>query len=115
MLTFSKLLVLLLVAALSGAPLAAHGLGSNAPAHERPAGCHEDGGDLPAPLPTSHSCCQGMHHPAILQPGSSLRPSTQISAPVEYSRDVAVVAAFNSPSSLVIESGGPPVISPLRV
>ena len=107
---------MLLLAGVIAAPPAAHGLLlDRAAAQQLPAGCHEDGGNIPAPAPASHSCCQVGHHPAILQQSSAWRPSLQVSAQVESSQDVAVVAASNSFASLVIESGGPPVISPLRV
>ena len=112
---FSKTLVLLLLAAVVAAPLAAQALQPGAPRHQRPAGCHEDGGNAPAPTPISHSCCEGEHQPAILQQGSTLRSSFQVSAQVESSPDAAVVAAFNPFPSFVVASGGPPVISPLRL
>jgi hypothetical protein len=113
--TFSRTLVWLLLATVIAAPLAAQGLLLDRAAAQPPAGCHEDGGNVPAPAPTSHNCCQVGHHPAILQQSSSSRPALQGLAQVKSSQDAAVVAAFNSFPSIVIESGGPPVMSPLRV
>jgi hypothetical protein len=114
--TLSRTLVLLLLAAVITLPVAAHGLLVDAAAaYHPPAGCHEDAGSIPAPAPASHNCCQLGHHPAILPASSAPRPPLQISAPIECSQDVPATAAFNFPSSLVIESGGPPVMSPLRV
>ena len=112
--------MLLLLAAVVATPLAAQGLRPDGPTHERPAGCHrstdhDDGGSVPAPGPASHSCCQGGHHPAMLQQSSSLRPSLQLSAQVVSSQDAPVVAAFHPLQSYVVVSGGPPVMSPLRV
>jgi hypothetical protein len=108
--------MLLLLAAVIAAPLALQGLLlDRAAARQLPAGCHEDGGSIPAPAPASHSCCQVGHHPAILQQSSVSRPSFQISAQVESSPDAAVSAVSHSSLSLVIESGGPPTMSPLRV
>jgi hypothetical protein len=107
--------VLLLLAAVVATPLSAQGLRPDGPSHERPAGCHHDGGSVPAPGPASHSCCQGGHHPAMLQQSSSLRPSLQLSALVVSSPDAPVVAAFHPLPNLVIVSGDPPVMSPLRV
>ncbi|HXR16777.1 MAG TPA: hypothetical protein VN777_11320 [Terriglobales bacterium] len=111
----SKALVFLLLAAVMAAPRAAQGLRSDNPAHEPAAGCHEDGGSVPAPAPTSHSCCQAGHSPAILQQSSTLQPSLQVSAQVEFSQNAAAVAAFNLFPSFVFVSGGPPLLSPLRV
>jgi hypothetical protein len=111
----SRALVFLLLAAVVAAPLAAQGLRSDRPAHEPPAGCHEDSGRVPAPGPTSHSCCQAGHSPAILQQSSSLQPSLQVSAQVESSQDAAAETAFNLFPSSMIVTGGPPLLSPLRV
>jgi hypothetical protein len=114
--TSFRTLMLLLVAAVIAAPLAVQGLLlDRAAARQLPAGCHEDGGNIPVPAPASHSCCQVGHHPAILQQSSASRPSLQISAQVESCQDAAVVAVSNSFPSIVIESGSPPVMSPLRV
>jgi hypothetical protein len=112
---FSKTLVWLLLTAVFAAPLAAQGLRPEAPSHERLAGCHEETGNVPAPGPASHSCCQAGHHPAILQQSSSSRPELQVFALAEAYQDAAVVAAFNPFPHLVIVSGDPPVVSPLRV
>jgi len=112
---FSKMLVLLLLAAVTAAPLAAQGFRSDLASHGRAAGCHEDDGNLPAPEPTSHTCCLGEHHPAILQQSSTSRPLLQVSAAVEYSLDAAAVAAFNLFPSFAVASVRPPVMCPLRV
>jgi hypothetical protein len=113
--TFARTLVLLLLTAVIAAPLAAQGLLLDAAAQQLPAGCHEDGGNIPVPTPTSHSCCQVGHHPAILQQTSASRPSFQGFAQLESFEEAAIVAVLNSSPTLVIESGGPPVMSPLRV
>ena len=112
---FSKMLVLLLLGAVISAPWAAQVLRSDTISHERAAGCHEDDGNLPAPEPTSHTCCLGVHHPAILQQNSASRPLLQVSAGVKSSLGATVVAAFDPFPSFVVASGGPPLISPLRV
>jgi hypothetical protein len=112
---FSKMLVLLLLGAVITVPLAGQVLWPDAASHERAAGCHEDDGNLPAPEPTSHTCCLGVHHPAILQQNSASRPLLQVSAAVESSLDAAAVSAFDPFPSFVIASGSPPVMSPLRV
>jgi hypothetical protein len=112
---FARTRVLLLLAAVIAAPFAAQGLLLDAAARQLPAGCHEGGGNIPVPTPASHGCCQVGHHPAILQQTSASRPSLQISAQVESSHHAVVVVVSNSSPRLVIESGGPPVMSPLRV
>lgn len=112
---FSKMLVLLLLGAAITVPLAGQVLWPDSSSQERPAGCHEDGGNLPAPEPTSHTCCLGVHHPAILQQNSASQPLLQVSAEVESSLDVTVAAAFDPFPGFVVASGGPPLISPLRV
>jgi hypothetical protein len=114
--TFSRTLVWLLLAAVVAAPLAAQGLLlDRAAGQQPPAGCHEGGGNLPAPAPASHNCCQVGHHPAILQQSSVPRPALQDLAQVESCQEAAVGDALDSWPSIVVESGGPPVMSPLRV
>ena len=111
----SKILVLLLLGAVITSPLAAQGFRPDPASHERPAGCHEDNGNLPAPEPTSHTCCLGVHPPAILQQNSASRPLLQASAEVKSSLDATVAAALDPFPGFVVASGGPPLISPLRV
>ena len=112
---FSKAVAFLLLGAVIAAPLAAQAVRPSAGAQEPPAGCHEDSGKPSAPGPTSHQCCQGSHHPAILQQSSLLPLPLQAAARGRCSKDMAVVAAFESLPKLVIVSGDPPVVSPLRV
>ena len=112
---FSKMLMLLLLGAVMTAPLAGQVLWPDPSSHERPAGCHEDDGSVPAPGPNSHACCVASHHPAILQQNSASRPLLQVSAEVESSLDATVAAAFDPFPGFVIASGGPPLMSPLRV
>ena len=112
---FSKMLVLLLLGAAIAAPLAGQALWPDVTSYQRTAGCHKDGGNLPAPEPASHTCCLGVHHPAILQQNSASRPLLQVSAGVESSLDATVAAAFDPFPDFVVASGGPPLISPLRV
>jgi hypothetical protein len=112
--TISKTLVLLLLAAVITAPLAAQGLRTDVSLQERPAGCHEHGGNVPS-SPTSHNCCQVGHHPAILQQSSISRLSLQGSALVEYCHHAAVAAALSNHPTIVIVSGDLPLTSPLRV
>jgi hypothetical protein len=108
------MLVLLLLGAVITAPLAGQGARPDPASHEQLAGCHEDGGNLPAPGPNSHACCVASHHPAILQQNSASRPLLQVSAGVE-SLDATVAAAFDRFPSFVVASGSPPLMSPLRV
>src|SRR5580700_6390536 len=101
---FSRTVGLLLLAAATTVPLAALDFLPDAASHERPAGCHNDGGSVPASEPASHSCCQAAHHPAILQ-SSALRTSFQRSTQVDffpYSVASALSAGFRN---IVIVSG----------
>jgi hypothetical protein len=111
----SKTMVLFLLAAVITAPLAAQELRTDASSHARPAGCHEDDGNVPAPAPASHSCCLGAHHPAILQQSSSLRASFQGSVGVDVVPHSVTVAVPSRFLNLVIVPGDPPILSPLRV
>jgi hypothetical protein len=113
--SFLKTLVFLLLVAVTAAPLAAQGFRPGGASHEQRAGCHEHDGNLPAPAPASHNCCQAGHHPAIVQQSSGSRTSLQAAAQIESSQNAAVVAVFNFFPSLVLVSGGPPLPSPLRV
>src|SRR5579864_7494443 len=111
----SKTLLFMLLAAVIAAPLAAQRLPPGSPSQERPAGCHQDGGNVPSPEPANHSCCQVAHHPAILQQSSSSRPSLQSSALVDYFCHAVMPSALGKLPLLAIASGDPPLTSPLRV
>ena len=111
----SKTLVLLLLAAISTAPLAVPGLRTDVSAHERSAGCHDDDGNAPAPGPVSHNCCLIAHHPAILQQSSTLLASLQGATPADFVRDSVAVEMSGGFPNLVIIPGDPPILSPLRV
>jgi hypothetical protein len=115
----SRTLAFLLLAALAAAPVAALDVYPHAAAHQRPAGCHlstdhEGSGSVPAHGPASHGCCQGAHHPAILPQSSTAQPSFRGSASVDHTLLAAIAVLINFPNS-VIASGGPPLLSPLRV
>jgi hypothetical protein len=112
---FSKALVLLLLSVVIAAPLATPGLIASAGAQPPPAGCHEDSGKVPSPGPVSHQCCQGAHHPAVLQQPSTPRPSLQSLALINLTRHLDALAGPGSFSNQVMASGDPPTMSPLRV
>ncbi len=112
---FSRILVFLLLAAVITAPLAAQGLRPDDRYHERPAGCHEDAGNVPVPRPASHSCCHVGHDFAILQQSSTLPLPLQLSSPVDVMPHSVAAAEPGDFLNLVIVSGDPPVPSPLRV
>src|SRR5712692_6771687 len=112
----SRTLVFLLLTAVTTAPLAAQGLPPTAIPHERPAGCHEDGQQAPVPGPTSHTCCQVGHHPAILQQSFTSRASlAHVSAVVPFTQPLVAVAIVNSFRNLLILPGDPPITVPLRI
>lgn len=107
------MLVFLLLAAVMTAPRAAQTLRPDVSSQEKPAGCHEDAGSVPAPGPVSHVCCQVGHHLAILQPSPVLLSPLQFSAQIAL--DSTAAAEPGSFLNVVIESGDPPVPLPLRV
>src|SRR6266853_3588453 len=84
----SKILALLLIAALVTAPLAARSLAlavaNHAPSaavDERPAGCHAHGGQSlplsPLPAPVSYQCCLTGHDAAVVPASTSPQPPAQ--------------------------------------
>jgi len=108
-----KALVVLLVAAVLAAPLAAQESSPSASTKDQPVGCHEDGPMVPTPEPTSHQCCQSGHDTPFLLASTS-RPSLEVSSLIQLPQGT-VVAVLHSLPNLVIVSGDPPTLSPLRV
>jgi hypothetical protein len=111
---FSRALALLLLGAVIAAPLAAPGLLASASA-QPPAGCHDDSGKAPSPEPASHQCCQGAHHPAILQQFFTPRPSPQSLALIDLTIRFHTATGPRSFANQMMLSGDPPTVSPLRV
>jgi hypothetical protein len=109
----SKAAVLLLLIAVMVAPLAAQENYASG-TQERSAACHEDSGNVPAPRPVSHSCCQAGHYSAIVQQTSTVRPPLRVSVQFVFMRD-SVSLGLGTPSSLAVMCGDPPIASPLRV
>jgi hypothetical protein len=110
-----KTLVLLLLAAVVTAPLAAQGLRPEVSSHERPAGCHEDGGNVPAPGPASHSCCEAGHDFALLPQSSTLPLPLQLPPQVDFMPHSVAVSGPGIFLNFAIVSGDPPIPLPLRV
>jgi hypothetical protein len=111
----SKTLWFVLLAAVITAPLAGLDFHAQAASHEPPAGCHDDGGgNLPASGTTGHVCCQGAHHPAVLQ-SSSPQVSLQLITYLDSSAYSMAAAWPVRSDSLLIVPGDPPITSPLRV
>jgi len=110
-----KTSLMLLLAAVIAAPLVAQNLPSDLDPDQRPAGCHQPSTPIPEPGPTSHSCCQGGHYPAIVQPGSTVRPPLQGPTKLIFMPDSVATAKLANSPHLVIACGGPPANSPLRV
>src|ERR1700730_16650100 len=110
-----KASVLLLLAAVIASPLATQGLAAEFSPDQRPAGCHQHTTPVPEPGPTSHSCCQGGHYPAILQQGSTARPQLQRSPQLVLMPDSLSTTKLARSLHLAILCSDPPVTSPLRV
>jgi hypothetical protein len=111
----SRAAVFVLLIAVIVAPLAAQENYASGGARGRPAGCHEDRSNVPAPRPVSHSCCLGGHYPAIVQQGSTVR--LPLRGPVQLvflPHSLASTMLASSPN-LMLVCGDPPIASPLRV
>jgi hypothetical protein len=111
----SNALGVLLLSLMMAAPMAVPGLVASAGAQQPPAGCHEDGGKVPSAGPVSHQCCQGAHHPAVLQQPSTPRPSLLSLALTSLIRHLDAFAGPVSFPNQGMASGDPPTVSPLRV
>ena len=106
--------MLFLLAAVLTAPLTAQGMLLDSSSHQPSAGCHEDSGNTPKPVPASHSCCEGGHDFAMLPQSASATSPLQLLVTV-HSRLYSVVASDFAVLNLVMVAGDPPILSPLRV
>ena len=114
----AKTLAVLLLGALTTGSALTQLFPTNNTTHERPASCHEHGGNLPGPQPASHRCCQIGHQPAILQQASSVdsgRQSARILPRTEIVEPGLAIAAVNAFPHLLIPTGDPPSSTPLRI
>ena len=124
----SKILALLLIAALVTAPLAARSLAlavaNHAPSaavDERPAGCHAHGGQSlplsPLPAPVSYQCCLTGHDAAVVPASTSPQPPAQC----QYAQVTLQIQSALTAYSLgglevsLLLSGDPPGTTPLRI
>jgi hypothetical protein len=110
-----KASLMILLAAVIAAPLAAFAIPPDSAPNQQPAGCHQHTTPVPAPGPTSHSCCQGGHYPAIVQQASTVRPEHRTSTQLVFMPDSAATAKLANSPNVVIACGDPPANSPLRV
>ncbi len=110
-----KTAVLLLLTAVIVAPLKALENYPSVGGREALAGCHEDSGNVPTHRPVSHSCCQGGHHTAIVQQGTTSRSPLRGSAWLALMPDSVPHGMLASSPNLMIVCSDPPIISPLRV
>jgi hypothetical protein len=117
MTAISKALAFLLLAGMTGNSPSAHMLAPAGIVHERPASCHEDARRVPAPEPTSHRCCQIGHQPAILHASStdSQRLPLRTLPRLDYGDASLASAVLDAIPQLLIPSGDPPTLAPLRI
>ena len=114
--TLPKVLAFLLAAAVTVAAPAAQALLAAAGTQQRPAGCHEHAGQVPAPGPMSYQCCRAGHHAAIVQEPSPSRLALLYIAPAVISREAATCAgALVGARDPLTRSGDPPGAVPLRI
>src|SRR4029077_5130719 len=85
---FAKIVVFLVMVAVSASSLGAQAFLLPTQPHERPPGCHEHGSKAPAPHSTSYQCCLTGHNTALPQTSHSPEPILhymQIELPVDAS------------------------------
>ena len=129
----SKILGLLLIAALLMATLSTRSLALAAADHapsaavdERPAGCHAHGGQSlplsplphsPLPAPVSYQCCLTGHDAAVVPASTSPQPPAQCQyAAVTLQIESAVTAYFLGGLEVsMVPSAEPPGTTPLRI
>jgi hypothetical protein len=127
----SKILGLLLIAALVSAPLPTGALVLAAADHvpsaavdERPAGCHAHGGQSlplsqlphsPLPAPASYQCCLTGHDAAVVPASTSPQPPAP-SAPVPPQIESLLTGYFLGGLEVsMVPSAEPPGTTPLRI
>jgi hypothetical protein len=129
----SKILGLLLIAALVTATSVTRSLAVGVPDHapaaavdERPAGCHAHGGQSlplvphphsPLPAPVSYKCCLTGHDAAVVPASTSPQPPaqcqyTQVSLQIQSSPTAYFLGGLEVPRLL---SADPPGRTPLRI
>jgi len=89
---------------------------SLSPENVRTAGCHGQSSPLPSPLPVSHKCCHTGHQTAVLQEPAKLRSSLVCVWLVAHHQELLIPTdALENSYNLLISSGSPPVVVPLRI
>jgi len=112
---FAKLVVLLVMVAVSASSLGAQAFLLPAQPQQPPAGCHEHGSKAPARHSTNYQCCLTGHNTAVPQTFHSPQPILQ---------DIRIELLIDSPigsletgglRQLTVSSGDPPGATPLRI
>jgi len=112
---FAKLVVLLVMVAVSASSLGAQALLLPAQPQQRPASCHEHGSKAPARHSTNYQCCLTGHNTAVPQTSHSPEPILH---------DLQIDLLIDSPigsletgglGQLTVSSGDPPGATPLRI
>jgi hypothetical protein len=120
----SKILGLLLIAALVTAPLAIHAWAepdhASAPLEapiERPPACHPHGGNpVPhSPLPASYKCCLTGHDAAVVHDSTSQQPAAQYTAVPPQIESLPTGYFLAGLQVSMVLSTHPPGTTPLRI
>jgi hypothetical protein len=121
---WSKILGLLLIAALVTTPLATRALAE--PDHasalppapvEHPPTCHTRGGNpVPrSPLPANYKCCLTGHDAAVVQASTSQQPPAQCTAVPPQIESLLTGYFFGGLEVSIVPSADPPGKTPLRI
>ena len=112
---FAKIVVFLVLVAVSASSLGAQAFLLPAQPQQPPAGCHEHGSKAPARHSTNYQCCLTGHNTAVPQTSHSPEPILH---------DTRIDLLIDSPigplatgdlRQLTVSSGDPPGATPLRI
>jgi|SRR5580765_1083842 len=112
---FAKIVVFLVMVAVSASSLGAHAFLLPAQPQERPAGCHQHGSKAPAPHSPNYQCCVTGHNTPVPQTSPTSEPILH-----DMRTELLVDAPIGSLETgglghLIVSSGDPPDATPLRI
>jgi len=112
---FAKIVVFLVMLALVSSALGAQSFVLYAQLQERPAGCHEHGGQAPESDSKGYQCCLTGHNIAIPQTPQTTEPIFH-----NIQSEFLIDSPIGSPATgdlrqLIVSSGDPPGVTALRI